>query len=75
METSVVLINELCEESDVLMSKIAMLAHVDCRDVNEAAFWDDLSGKQLNADKVKQARIEELGELMKHRVYEKVPIS
>merc|ERR1711873_169630 len=37
--------------------------------------WDDLSGKPLNPELVKRARLEEMGELAKHRVYEKVPIS
>ena len=37
-------------------------------------FWDDISGKQLREDLVRKARIEEMGEVMKHKVYVKVPI-
>merc|ERR1711873_385171 len=37
--------------------------------------WDDLSGKPMNPEMVRKARLEEMGELAKHRVYEKVPIS
>ena len=39
------------------------------------SFWDDLSGKSLDRERVKAARVEELGELAKHRVYVKVPIA
>ena len=37
--------------------------------------WDDLSGKALLPELVHKARLEELGELAKHRFYVKVPIS
>ena len=39
------------------------------------AYWDDLSGKRLNESGVRKARSEELGELAKHGVYTKVPVS
>ena len=39
----------------------------------ETEFWDDLSGKPLDAEKVRKARVEEMGEFAKHQVYEKVP--
>ena len=38
-------------------------------------YWDDMSGKKLKEDKVKQAREEEMAEVRKHKVYVKVPIS
>ena len=36
-------------------------------------YWDDLSGKSLKADLVRQARTDELREFAKHEVYVKVP--
>ena len=36
-------------------------------------YWDDLSGKELNTERVMNARREELEEFRKHRVYDKVP--
>jgi hypothetical protein len=38
-------------------------------------FWDDLSGKELVPSLVMKARTEEIGELAKHGVYQKVPIT
>ena len=38
-------------------------------------FWDDMSGKKLKEEKVRIAREEEMIEVRKHKVYEKVPIS
>ena len=38
-------------------------------------FWDEMSGKKLCPEKVRHARLEELGELAKHRVYDVVPES
>ena len=35
-------------------------------------YWDDLSGKPLSPDLVLKARTEEMGEILKHKVYEKV---
>ena len=37
-------------------------------------FWDDISGKPLDKKLVIKARMEEMGELAKHTVYEKVPL-
>ncbi len=37
-------------------------------------YWDDLSGKKLDAALVEIARKDELDECRKHGVYEKVPI-
>ena len=37
-------------------------------------YWDDLSGKPLIPELVEKARLEELGEIAKHGVYEKVPL-
>ena len=37
-------------------------------------YWDDLSGKELDARLVKKARLEEMKEVNKHEVYVKVPI-
>ena len=37
-------------------------------------YWDDMSGKKLKAEKVRQAREEEMIEVRKHNVYKKVPI-
>ena len=37
-------------------------------------FWDDLSGKELNAKLVKRAREEEMKDINKHNVYEQVDI-
>ena len=39
------------------------------------AYWDDLSGKALDPIRVRAARQEEMGEIAKHAVYTKVPIS
>ena len=38
-------------------------------------FWDDVSGARLNKQKIKEARLEEIKQLYKHRVYKKVPLS
>ena len=40
----------------------------------DQVFWDDISGKPLREDLVRKARQEEMGEVIKHRVYVKVPI-
>ena len=37
-------------------------------------YQDDLSGKSPNPELVEKARLEELGEIAKHGVYEKVPL-
>ena len=37
-------------------------------------FWDDLSGKALEPNRVRKARQEDMGELAKHGVYEKVTL-
>ena len=37
-------------------------------------YWDDISGKELDPELVKRARVEEIEEFNKHRVYVKVPI-
>ena len=36
--------------------------------------WDDQTGEELDAGMVKEARREEIAEVHKHRVYDKVPI-
>ena len=38
-------------------------------------FWDDVSGARLNKQKIKEARLEEIKQLYKHKVYKKVPLS
>ena len=38
-------------------------------------FWDDVSGARLNKQKIREARLEEIKQLYKHKVYTKVPIS
>ena len=38
------------------------------------SIWDDMSGKRLDSNLVKEARKEEIIEVKKHKVYEKVPI-
>ena len=38
-------------------------------------FWDDVSGAKLNKQKIQEARLEEIKQLYKHKVYKKVPIS
>ena len=40
----------------------------------DGEFYDELSGSWLDPDRVKQARIEEMEEFRKHKVYEKVTI-
>ena len=40
----------------------------------EEKYWDDLSGKSLIPEMVQKARLEELGEIAKHGVYERVPL-
>jgi hypothetical protein len=42
---------------------------------NMARYWDDVSGKELDPEKVREARVEEMKEFVKHTVYEKVPIA
>ncbi len=37
-------------------------------------FYDDITGKRLNTDLVLKARVEQLGEVRKFQVYDKVPI-
>ena len=40
----------------------------------DGEFHDELSGEWLDSGKVKQARVEEMEEFRKHKVYEKVSI-
>ena len=40
----------------------------------EMQAWDDTTGEELDPELVRQARIEEMEEVRKHEVYEKVPI-
>ena len=62
-----------CElESDCTIAKI--IEQVD-RSSAEDMFWDNLSGKLLDTSRVQKARLEEMGELAKHGVYQKVPVS
>merc|ERR1711888_573137 len=44
------------------------------REDGNKQYWGDLSGKPLIPELVKKARLEELGEIAKHKVYEKVPL-
>ena len=37
-------------------------------------FWDEMSGKQLNAEEARAARLDEIKQFHSHEVYEKVPI-
>ena len=41
----------------------------------DTQYRDDLSGKPLIPELVNKARLEEMGEIAKHGVYEKVPVS
>ena len=41
----------------------------------DATFWDDNGGKQLDPKLVRRARIEEMQKFQDHAVYEKVPIA
>jgi hypothetical protein len=41
----------------------------------QAKFWDDMSGEELEGEGVRKAREEEMEEFKKHEVYEKVPLS
>ena len=34
-------------------------------------FWDDVSGARLNKKKIQEARLEEIKQLYKHKVYKK----
>jgi hypothetical protein len=40
-----------------------------------ARYWDDVSGKELDPVRVREARVEEMKEFGKHTVYEKVPLA
>ena len=40
-----------------------------------ARYWDDVSGKELDPEKVTRARQEEMAEFRKHKVYVKVPLA
>ena len=42
---------------------------------NAEEFWDDISGEPLDPAGVYKARKEETGEVHKHKVYEKVPLT
>ena len=42
--------------------------------VSEWIFWDDVTGEQLEGWRVREARNEEMKEVWKHGIYEKVPI-
>merc|ERR1711888_502578 len=44
------------------------------REDGNKQYWGDLSGKPLIPELVEKARLEELGEIAKHDVYEKVPL-
>jgi len=50
----------------------------ECLDVmasSQLEYWDDISGKRLEGELVTKARIEELAEFVKHKVYTKVPLA
>ena len=64
--------NHVSDESD--SSLHALLCQVANSESCDSEFWDDLSGKVLDANRVRKARIEEMGEIAKHGVYAKVPI-
>ena len=51
-----------------------MMAIQAIQEERHEQYWDDLSGRKLIPELVKKARLEELGEIAKHRVYEKVAI-
>ena len=42
---------------------------------DECQYWDDMSGKQLNSEAVKQARAEEMAYVRSYNLYTKVPES
>ena len=44
------------------------------QDYETGEYWDDMSGKRLDPELVKQAREEEMMEFRKHGVYVKVPV-
>ncbi len=43
--------------------------------LTEGMYWDDMSGKQLDPELVKKARMEEIKELKEHTVYQQAPIN
>ena len=57
-------------ESDMTLSM-----EVDELRASEMAFYDDMSGKELNLVLFKAARSEEMEEFKKHTVYEKAPLN
>ena len=54
---------------------IAVEEKVDGHEQQVQQAWDDVTGKELRAERVREAREEEMEEVRKHRVYIKVPIS
>ena len=69
----------LCNsDSDSAFDRLVMSSSMCVNSVSSdgcvAQYWDDLSGKRLEPEQVQRARIEELGELAKHKVYTKVPL-
>ena len=66
-----------CERDHTMYRAIGSVSFVNASGTegDNKAYWDNLSGKPLNARMVQAARLEELGELAKNHVYDKVPIS
>ena len=46
-----------------------------CRNSTEAQAFDDITGEELDPDKVHQARLEEVKYVYERGVFEKVPIA
>ena len=66
-----------CERDHTMYRAIGAVSFVNAsgREGDNKVYWDNLSGKPLDARMVRAARLEELGELAKHHVYDKVPTS
>ena len=67
-----------CALDSTVFNAVRVVAFVTCESPERLVaqtYWDDLSGRQLIPGMVQRARQDEMGELAKHQVYTKVPLS
>ena len=69
--------DRMCQHGRVNIPEAGMTFSMEVDEVRAAKmeFWDDMSGKRLDARLIKEARDEEMVEVRKHAVYVKVPLS
>ena len=69
--TNKLVIESVQEEKDMTILGINGIDAFDQEEFEVKRYWDDLSGKELDAKLIKEARAEEMREFKKHGAYEK----